>query len=54
MISKDQCDTEDWSNDAEISASITGINIFFYIYFNGKLILNFTVLLFLIAFFLIT
>ncbi len=29
MISKESCDTEDWSNDAEISASITVINIFF-------------------------
>ncbi len=29
MISKESCDTEDWSIDAEISALITGINIFF-------------------------
>ncbi len=26
MISKGSCDTEDWSNDAEISALITEIN----------------------------
>ncbi len=26
MISEGSCDTEDWSNDAENSASITGIN----------------------------
>ncbi len=26
MISEDSCDTEDWSNDAENSALITGIN----------------------------
>ncbi len=38
MISEGSCDTEDWSNDAENSALITGINyiikyiklIFFY------------------------
>ncbi len=29
MISEGSCDTEDWSNDAENSALITGINIFF-------------------------
>ncbi len=26
MISKESCDTEDWSNDAENSALNTGIN----------------------------
>ncbi len=26
MISEGSCDTEDWSNDAENSALITGIN----------------------------
>ncbi len=26
MISEGSCDTKDWSNDAEISALITGIN----------------------------
>ncbi len=26
MISEGSCDTEDWSNDAEISDLITGIN----------------------------
>ncbi len=26
MISEDQCDTEDWSNDAENTALITEIN----------------------------
>ncbi len=26
MISEESCDTEDWSNDAENSALITGIN----------------------------
>ncbi len=26
MISEGSCDTEDWGNDAEISALITGIN----------------------------
>jgi len=26
MISETSCDTEDWSNDAENSALITGIN----------------------------
>jgi len=26
MISEGSCDTEDWSNDAEKSALITGIN----------------------------
>ncbi len=26
MISEGSCDTEDWSNDAKISALITGIN----------------------------
>ncbi len=26
MISEGSCDTEDWSNDAENSACITGIN----------------------------
>ncbi len=32
MISERSCDTEDWSNDADNSASITGINdIFKYI-----------------------
>ncbi len=28
MISEESCDTEDWSNDAENSALITGINTF--------------------------
>ena len=28
MISEGSCDTEDWSNDAENSALITGINYF--------------------------
>jgi len=41
MISEGSCDTEDWSNDAENLASITGINyslqyshrkLFFYYY----------------------
>ncbi len=27
MISEGSCDTEDWSNDAENSALITGINV---------------------------
>ncbi len=27
MISEGSCDTEDWSNDAENSASITGIHL---------------------------
>ncbi len=26
MISEESCDTEDWSNDAENTALITGIN----------------------------
>ncbi len=26
MISEESCDTEDWSNDAENSALITGMN----------------------------
>ncbi len=26
MISEGSCDTEDWSNDAEYSALLTGIN----------------------------
>ncbi len=49
MISEGSCDTEDWSNDAENSALITGINyILKYIqtensYF--KLIIFFTVFL---------
>ncbi len=34
MISEESCDTEDWSNDAENSASITGIN---YILLNSRL-----------------
>jgi len=29
MISEGSCDTEDWSNDAENSALITGINYMF-------------------------
>ncbi len=29
MISEGSCDTEDWSNDAENSALITGINYIF-------------------------
>ncbi len=29
MISEELCDTEDWSNDAENSALITGINNIF-------------------------
>ncbi len=38
MISEESCDTEDWSNDAENSALITGINYIlfkniFYFYF---------------------
>ncbi len=33
MISEESCDTEDWSNDAENSALITGINyILIYIH----------------------
>jgi len=33
VISEGSCDTEDWSNDAENSALITGINyIFKYIH----------------------
>ncbi len=33
MISEGSCDTEDWSNDAENSALITGINyILIYIH----------------------
>ncbi len=40
MISEGSCDTEDWSNDAENSALITGINyILTYIQIK-KVILN--------------
>ena len=45
MISEGSCDTEDWSNDAENSAFITGINdILKYIqiqnsYFNNIVII---------------
>ncbi len=35
MISEGSCDTEDWSNDAENSALITGIN-YILTYSNGK------------------
>jgi len=35
MISEGSCDTEDWSNDAENSALITGIN---YISFDNMII----------------
>ncbi len=34
MISEGSCDTEDWSNDAENSACITGVNL------EKKVILN--------------
>ncbi len=40
MISGGSCDTEDWSNDAENSALITGINLHFTIYSNRSIILN--------------
>jgi len=40
MISEGSCDTEDWSNDAENSALIIGIN--FEIYYGYKtVILNY-------------
>ncbi len=32
MISEGSCDTEDWSNDAEIQLYITGIDYIFNIY----------------------
>ncbi len=35
MISEGSCDTEDWSNDAENSALITGIN-YILIYIPNK------------------
>jgi len=36
MISEGSCDTEDWSNDAENSALITGINytLLYIIFYN--------------------
>jgi len=34
MISEGSCDTEAWSNDAEHSALITGINYTFKMYSN--------------------
>jgi len=38
VISEGSCDTEDWSNDAENSALITGINcILQYIHINCEL-----------------
>ncbi len=46
MISEGSCDTEDWSNDAENSALITGINYIlkyiqienvFFLYYNNIL-----------------
>jgi len=36
MISEGSCDTEDWSNDAENSALITGINLHFITHSNQK------------------
>jgi len=37
MISEGSCDTEDWSNDAENSALITGINyILLYIHIENS------------------
>ncbi len=37
MISEESCDTEDWSNDAENSALITGINyILKYIHIENR------------------
>ncbi len=40
MISEGSCDTEDWSNDAENSDMITGINYILNIHYNIKVILN--------------
>ncbi len=40
MISEGSCDTEDWSNDAENSASHHNNTLHFRIYSNGKQILN--------------
>jgi len=41
MISEGSCDTEDWSNDAENSALITGINYSLtYIHIKKTVILN--------------
>jgi len=37
MISEGSCDTEDWSNDAENSALITGYKLYFTIYSHRKL-----------------
>ncbi len=39
MISEGSYDTEDWSNDAENSALITGIN-YINTYYNRNLFLN--------------
>jgi len=48
MISEGSCDTEDWSNDAENSALITGINgILKYIKIENSNNI-FTILLFLL------
>ncbi len=53
MVSDGSCDTEDWSNDAENSALITGINYFFkyikveIIYFNyDNILLHLIIFLF--------
>ncbi len=40
MISEGSCDTEDWSNDAENSALITGINYIFKMHSNRNLCLK--------------
>jgi len=36
MISEGSCDTVDWSNDAELSFAIAGINLHFKIHSNRK------------------
>ncbi len=55
MISEVSCDTEDWSNDAENSALITGINYSLkYIQIENsyfKLLKHFTILLSLLYFY---
>ncbi len=38
MISEESCDTEDWSNDAENTALITGINYIIFLKYNIKIL----------------
>jgi len=47
VISEGSCDTEDWSNDPENTALITGINYTLLFTYSNR---NFTLLLFLLYF----